>query len=65
MVPMDHADHLDFQQKIPGVKKNVTKQMKANYFMRLLGKWTYFVEVTFEKLPYVYEAPAGAFISEK
>ena len=39
--------------------------MGKSHFLRLLWNWIYFVEVSSEKLPYVYEAPAGAFTSAK
>ena len=40
-------------------------QMVKFHFLRLSGKWINSSGVSSQKLAYVYEAPAGAFISAK
>ena len=39
--------------------------MGKSHFLRLSGKWINSSGVSSQKLSYVYEAPAGAFISDK
>ena len=66
-VHMDHTDHFGFRYKKAGIWKNVTKKSKIgkSHFLRLSGKWINSSGVSSQKLSYVYEAPAGAFISAK
>ena len=56
-----------FSVKKNGIWKNVTKKTKMVkfHFLRLSGTWINSSGVSPQKLSYVYEAPAGAFISAK
>ena len=58
---------LVFGKKRPGYGKTLPKKNKIGKFpfLRLSGKWINSSGVSFQKLAYVYEAPAGAFISAK
>ena len=56
-----------FSVKNVRIWKHVTKNAKIgkSHFLRLSGKWINSSGVSSQKLSYVYEAPAGAFISAK
>ena len=57
---------LVFTKKSSWYDKTLPKKTcRKNDFLRLSWKWINSSGVSSEKLPYVYEAPAGAFISEK
>ena len=60
---------LVFSKKRPGYGKALVtyknSQIGKSHFLRLSGKWINSSGVSFQKLSYVYEAPAGAFISDK
>ena len=58
---------LVFGKKIAVIWKHVTKKRRLgkNHFLRLSGKWINSSGVSSQKPSYVYEAPAGAFISAK
>ena len=58
---------LVFGKKRPGYRKTLPKnpKLEKKHFLRLSGKWINSSGVSSQKLSYVYEAPAGAFISAK